>query len=109
MKQLIFHIKIPKEKFSDLKMIYRSLKLSANLKENEIEFSILEDLKNRRSKVIVAEWNNRMKLYDVWNRNVFDAIVKSIEALAHEYHYEIRTVERSAEMRTNSEPAVAGM
>lgn len=108
MKQLIIRIKIQKEKFSDLKMIYRSLKLSSHLSGNDIKFSMLEDLKNRRSKLIVAEWYNRMKLYEVWDRNIFDAIRKSIEALADDYSLEMRTMTTGAEIRTNVETEVTG-
>jgi hypothetical protein len=108
MKQLIIRIKIQKEKFSDLKMIYRSLKLSSHLSDNDIKFSILEDLKNRRSKLIVAEWYNGMKLYEVWDRNIIDAIGKSIEALADDYSFELRTVNTVAEMRTNAGAEVTG-
>ncbi len=106
MKQLIIRVKIEREKFSDLKMIYRSLKLSSHLCDNDIKFSMLEDLKNRRSKLIVAEWYNRMKLYEVWDRNIFDAIGKSIEALADDYSFEIRTLNKGAEMRKNVEAEV---
>ena len=108
MKQLIIRVKIQREKFSDLRMIYRSLKLSNHLNDNDIRFSMLEDLKNRRSKLIVAEWYNRMKLYEVWDRNIFDAIGKSIEALADDYSFEIRTVNTGAEMTTNIEADVTG-
>ena len=109
MKQLIFNIKIPVEKISDLKMIYRSLRLASNLNEEKIKFSMLEDLKNRRSKVIVAEWNSQMKLFEVWNRDIFEAIVRSIEALADEYIYEIRSIKTSAEVRNHVETEMTGV
>ena len=109
MKQLIINLNIEKEKFSDLKMIYRSLKLSSRLRDDDIRFSILEDLKNRRSKLIVAEWFNGMKLYEVWERNVFDAISKSMEALADDYNLEIRTLDTGAEVRTGADAATAGV
>jgi CTP synthase (UTP-ammonia lyase) len=109
MKQLIFNIKIPVEKISDLKMIYRSLKLACNLSEEEIKFSMLEDLKNRRSKVIVAEWNSEMKLFEVWQRDIFEAIVGSIETLADEYFSEIRSIRTSAEVRNHVETEMTGV
>ena len=104
MKQLIFNLNISKEKISDLKMIFRSMKLSSNLADKDIKFSLLEDLKNRRSKVIVVEWNTRMEWFQVWNRNVFYAIVKSVGALADECDYEMRSINEGAELRTNMRP-----
>ena len=103
MKQLIINLKIPKEKISDLKMIFRSMKLSSNLADKDIKFLLLEDLKNRRSKMIVVEWNGEMEWFQVWNRDVFYAIVKSVRALADEYDYEMRSINEGAGMRANFE------
>jgi len=109
MKQLIFNLKIPQDKISDLKMIFRSMRLSSNLAGKDIKFSLLEDLKNRRSKMIVVEWNNGMEWFEVWNRNVFYAIVKSVGALADEYDYEMRSINVGAGMRTKLEPEMVGV
>ena len=108
MKQLIFNPKIPKEKISDLKMIFRSMKLASNLADENIKFSLFEDLKNRRSKMIVVEWNDGMEWYDVWNRNVFYAIVKSVRALADEYDYEMRNMNEGTGLRTPIEQEIVG-
>lgn len=103
MQQLIFNLKMPKDKISDLKMIFRSMKLSSNLTDKDIKFSLFEDLKNRRSKMIVVEWNKGMEWFQVWNRDVFYAIVISIKALADEYDYEMRSINEGAGMRSNFE------
>ena len=64
----------------------------------------MEDLKNRRSKIIVVEWINEMEWFEVWNRDVFYAIIKSVRALTDEYDYEIRTINGSANLRSRTIP-----